>query len=195
MWHSISQFSLPNFPQYSTVPILSCNLCRTSRNWRLEHIRVSGSTSTTFQRVYSRPMTWVSFVPLGMRTKTVHPNSCKIYPVRHMFCTMSTIHIHQSVRGRFFKFSLGYASRCHFLKRSIWRWVCSLALRGHRQQTAVFTSASDVVAYFMCNGSTCVTRGMQGVVIPPYDIGSRTPHPLKFSISVQEGLGTGEDAC
>ena len=145
------------------VPIPSRNPCRTSWNWRLASRQVSMSVYTTFQRVSSSPMPWVSVLHLGMMTKTLHPNSCKISPVRHMCWKMSTRHIQRSFRGGVFEFSLGYTSCSHCFKRSARRWVCPPYLRGSMQQTTASNYASDGVASFTWTGYTCVARGKPGV--------------------------------
>ena len=144
------------------VPLLDQNPCRTSCNWRLAHRRVSMSASTTFHRVSSRPMPRLYVIPVGMRTKTVHPNSCGISPVCHMCWTMSTRHIHHFVCGGIFESSLEYTYRIHCFKCSAWRWVCLPALKGRRRKIAASTSAFNGVLSLTWTGSTCVARGMPG---------------------------------
>ena len=103
-----------SFPVHGVVwlPARSCAICsyitvipislpsripwRTSRKWILDLRQVSMSASTTFQRVSSISMSRVFVGPLGMMTRTVHPNSCGISPVLHMCWTMATRNIQWS---------------------------------------------------------------------------------------------------
>ena len=92
------------------------------------------SDSTTFQRVSGRPMPRLSVIPFDMRTKTVHLNYCRIFPMRHMCWIMSTRHIQQSVLRGVFEFSPRYASHSHCLKCPTQRWVYKPDLRGRRRK-------------------------------------------------------------
>ena len=60
------------------------NPWRTSWNLILYLIWVSMIASTTFHSVYSSPIPWMLVLPLGMRTKIVHPISAGIFPFCHM---------------------------------------------------------------------------------------------------------------
>ena len=144
------------------VPLPNRNPCMTSWNWRLARRQVYMSDFNTFQRVSSRPMPRVYVVPLGMSTKKVHPNSCRISPVRQMCWTMFTRHINLLICRRVFGSSLGYASRINYLKVSVQRWVRTHNLKGRRQQNAASTSASDGVTSLTWTSSTYVARGMPG---------------------------------
>ena len=141
------------------VPIPDLNPWRTSCNWRLARRQVSISASTSFHRVYSRPMMCVLVVPFVIRIRTVHPNSCGISPMCHMFCIISTRHRHCSIFRGVFNFSPGYASLHHCLK---WGWVCLPTLCGRRRSTSASTYTSNGISSFTFSGSTCVARGRPG---------------------------------
>ena len=100
-WWSMLTSSWASFKSIIAVPIplLSLNPWSISFICRLPRLQVSISTSTTFHMVSNRPMTHVSVVPFGIRTRTNHPRSWGISPVHHICCTRSTRHIQHSLRG------------------------------------------------------------------------------------------------
>ena len=150
-------------------------MCKTLCNWRLTCRRMSISASTTFHRIYSRPMPCVVVFPFGISTRKVHINSYGISPVRHMCCTVSTRPIQRSLLGGVFECSPGYISLHHCLKCYAWRWVCPPALCGCSRCTAESTSTSDGILSFTCLGPCMLPEAIQGGVYPPSDRGSVIP--------------------
>ena len=118
--------------------------------------QVSMIESTTFQRISRNPMPRVSVFTLGMRTRTVYPNSCGSPP----FATCTRLFppgTSSTPSGGVgvFEFYPWYASLSHCLNCSAWRWVCLPALRVCRQRNTVSTSTSDGFTFITCTGSTC----------------------------------------
>ena len=152
-----------NFIIAPPTPLPALNPCNTSCNWRLACRQVSISTSNTFHRISSRPMSRVLVVPFVSITRTVHNKYRGIPPVWHMFCTIFTRHIQRSIHGGVFDCSPGYASLRQCFKCSAQRWVYPSALCGRRRRTPASTYAYAGISSFTLAGSTCVARGRPGV--------------------------------
>ena len=75
-----------SFIYITAVPVclLDLNQWRTLCICRLARRRVLISASTNFHRVSKSLMPLVSVLPFGISTRTVHPNSWGISPLRHM---------------------------------------------------------------------------------------------------------------
>ena len=112
-----------------SIPIPTRNPWRTS--WRVTAflICVSIMASITFQRTSKSPIPQVYVLPLGMRIKTVHPRSARIFPRYHMNWTSSTSFIRISGLGGVVASFFGCASLSHILKclahRCVWPLPCS----------------------------------------------------------------------